>query len=128
VICFIFAVIIVGIIAYSYYYGQPGRDYPIHSASKIFTGADSVSTGLSRSFSAIVRLNFDSARAFNPHGTRIFLFFFIQLFMRLSGLFLMPLFTPIQRSRIITADIIISIVLFVVFFLPLVHHHFVFTR
>jgi hypothetical protein len=93
--------------------------YPIPSGSQVVTGTDSPSTGLSRSFSAIVRFNFTEARSYNPYGIRIFLFFLIQLFMRAAGIVLAG--KVIQRCRIIIiSDIMLSIILFFICFWPFI--------
>lgn len=70
-----------------------------------------ISTGLSRAFSEIVRLNFNAAIEFNPYSIQLFSFFFIQFWLRLAFLFLM--FRNIFRKNIIVlADVLISVLLF----------------
>jgi len=110
----IFAGIILAIFAYSLFYGGE-KTHPIPSAMDFLTGQASVSTGLSRSFSAIVRFDFSAARAYNPYGLRIFMFFLIQMVMRISGFMIAG---HLKRNRIINLDIVISIAMFIVFFWP----------
>ncbi len=69
------------------------------------------STGMSRAFSSILRLNFESAKAFNPYGMHLFLFFFIQLFLRiLFSIFL--LYNSLSKKLLIICDIVVSLLLF----------------
>jgi hypothetical protein len=112
--------IILAIIVYSFVFGGI-RDYPIPSGSALLTGADSISTGLSRSFSAIVRLNLDEARAFNPHGIRIFMFFLVQLLMRATALIISD---HINRRMVVICDIILSVSLFILCFWPFLENFY----
>jgi hypothetical protein len=91
--------------------------HPIPSGSELLTGNDSISTGLSRSFSSIVRFDFTEAREYNPYGIRIFLFFLVQFFMRIGGCML---HRHPKRNMIITLDIVLSIAMFFVFFQPFI--------
>jgi hypothetical protein len=111
----VFIIIILLVIAYSIYYGTPGREHPIPSGSELLTGKTSISTGLSRSFSAIVRFRFHEARELNPYGIRIFMFFLLQLLMRVSGFFII---SKVNRKKFIRADIIVSVLLFIILFWP----------
>lgn len=110
----IFAGIILAVFAYSLYYGGE-RIHPVPSASELLTGETSISTGLSRSFSAIIRFDFEKARSLNPYGIRIFLCFLVQLFMRFGGFFLGDLK---NRQNIIIADILLSALIFIILFWP----------
>jgi hypothetical protein len=112
IINLIFAGIIVAILAYSFFFGTDGRKYPIPSNSKILTAEITISTGLSRSFTAIMHFRFAEAKAYNPYGIRVFLFFFIQLFMRLTG-FWLACRSPFLNRKLFTADAILSSGLFV---------------
>ena len=118
VTCLVFAVIISGILIYSLVFGYE-RQHPVPSGSVILYGEDSISTGLSRSFSAIVRFEFAEAKAWNPYGMRIFLFFFIQLLMRVGGYILAGRVRE-HRSLLIYTDIILSIALFFIAFWPFI--------
>jgi hypothetical protein len=94
---------------------MPEREHPIPSGSELLTGKTSISTGLSRSFSAIVRFKFHEARELNPYGIRIFMFFLLQLLMRVSGFFII---SKVNRKKFIRADIIVSVLLFIILFWP----------
>lgn len=116
----IFAGIILALFVYSIYYGGD-RTHPVPSFYNLLTGENSISTGLTRSFSAIVRLNFNDAREYNPHGIRIFLFFLIQLLLRTTGIVLA---NHAKRSMIILIDITVSAILFMVLFWPFIMNLF----
>lgn len=77
-----FAGIIILIFTYSGIFSVEKNNYPIKSACTVITGAPCASTGLSRSFSEIVRFKFESAKSYNKYGLKVFSFFLIQLFLR----------------------------------------------
>lgn len=113
-----FAAIILLAFLYAALHHPERSDYPIVSAYEAWTGESTISTGLSRSFSAIVRLDFSTAKNYNPYGLRIFTFFLIQLVFRVT-LFLMSLRKGIVHYRmLIIADALQAVVLFIVCFLP----------
>jgi hypothetical protein len=74
------------------------------------------SRGLSRSFSKILRLDVEGALKHNPYAIRIFLFFAFQLAFRIIFSFAYRRF----GDRIITADIVLSAIYFLMAFYPLV--------
>ncbi len=78
-----FAGIIILIFIYSGIFSAEKDNHPIKSTCEILTGQPCESTGLSRSFSEIVRFKFESAKSYNKYGIKVFLFFLIQLFIRL---------------------------------------------
>ncbi len=116
----IFIAVLLAIAGYSAIFGGQ-YEHPVPSGSKLLTGEDTISTGLSRSFSAIMKLDFNKAREFNPYGIRIFLFMMIQLTMRVAGFFVA---VRRQKKMIILADISISVILFVIFFYPFISEYF----
>lgn len=103
----IFAGIIIAMLLYSGIFSSQGISHPIKSA----TNETTISTGLSRAFSEIVRLNISEAKNFNPYSIPIFLFFFIQLFMRIASILLL-LSTRFSRLVLIISDILTSLLLF----------------
>ena len=107
----IFAGIILLIIVYSGIFTLDGEGYFIKSACQDNSSIYCISKGLSRSFSEIVRFNIEEARMYNKYGVSIFLFFIIQLFMRL----LFSLLTKNVKNyrRLVNVDIFISIFLFI---------------
>ena len=84
IINLLFAGIIILIFIYSGIFSAEKENHPIKSACKTITGEPCKSTGLSRSFSEIVRFKFESAKSYNKYGVKIFLFFLIQLFLRFT--------------------------------------------
>lgn len=114
----ILAGFIILIFIYSAIFSPEKSNYPIHSADKLLSGNHSMSTGLSRGFSSIMRLRFNEALSYNPFSIRIFMFFLIQLFLRIF--FLLYNRNPMHSDirYIIIPDIAISTVLFIVFFEP----------
>jgi hypothetical protein len=118
VLNWIFLSVLILILAYSASFSPENKNYPIPSGARMFTSKPVPSTGLSRSFSAIVRLRFEDARQFNPHGIRIFLFFFIQLFMRIAAL-VMAGWLPERSVKVFYyTDVLLSAALFLVCFWP----------
>jgi len=116
----IFIGILVSIIVYSLLFSADGRKHPVPSGSEWLTGKSAPSTGLSRSFSEIVRFDFREARQYNPFGIRIFLFFFIQLVLRVSAIILMLWFHKILLRPLIIADVFLSVVFFSICFWPFI--------
>ena len=101
---------------YSYIFTPDKNNYPIHSLCVLQPCA---STGLSRAFSEIVRLNIDKALVYNANSLKIFSFFLIQLFLRVavSVIYINKL---ISKSYLIITDSVISILLFIILFKSLI--------
>ena len=106
----IFAGIIVCVFIYSGIFSPEKANHPIPSGYTFLTGKATKSTGLSRAFSAIMQLEFNKALKYNEESLKVFSFFITQLFLRF-------LFTLIyarwRKSRVITVDIILSVLLFI---------------
>jgi hypothetical protein len=125
-----FAAIIAGIITYAALYDPDRGDHPIPSGYQVVAGDETISTGLSRSFSALVRFRFDDAKEFNAYGPRIFLFFAVQLILRLALLAMMlngkwQISIKLQKGTawqarrwLILSDAAQSLVLFIFCFWP----------
>ena len=103
----IIAGIILAMLIYSGIFSADGLTHPIKS----LTTQPTVSTGLSRAFSEIVRLNFSKAIEFNVYSIHLFLFFFIQLFQRVT-IILLLLSINISKKLLTITDILISVLLF----------------
>jgi hypothetical protein len=80
----ILAGVILLIMGYSFFYSPERDDYPIVCIHEKLTGQPCPSCGLSHAFSLIVRWRFDEALIWNQYSIRIFLFFLVQLLMRLG--------------------------------------------
>lgn len=114
----IFGGIILAVFLYSAIFSPVKANHPIPSESKIFWNQESQSTGLSRSFSYIVRLNFTEARNYNQYGIQLFSFFLIQLFMRSFFFLGNSKWEDLGSKKIIFIDAIVSVSLFAFFFMP----------
>ena len=99
------------IFIYSGLFSAEKDNHPIPSFYEELSGETSVSSGLSRSFSEIVRGRFKSAREYNPYGIPVFIFFLVQFFLRLS-ISLMIYKKYITEGRLVLSDAAFSICLF----------------
>lgn len=118
VINIIFMAIIMAIIFYSLIFVS---NHPIPALLTDTTGIIPPSKGLSRAFSMIVRGKIDAALQLNPHSIRIFMFFALQLLIRIVAIFLSNK-TKIKESTLIKVDIMISILLLAFCFAPLIKY------
>ncbi|MFA8434109.1 MAG: DUF2752 domain-containing protein [Marinifilaceae bacterium] len=111
----VLAGIILGIFLYSGLFSYEFPQHPIPSQFTKITGYPSSSTGLSRSFSAIVRGEFNEAHQLNPYGLDIFLFFLLQLIFRIGGIFLIKS-KKTSINKLLFADICLSLFTFLLAF------------
>ncbi|MBI9054006.1 MAG: DUF2752 domain-containing protein [Bacteroidales bacterium] len=107
-----FAGIIILIFIYSGIFSAEKSNHPIKSACEVMTGEPCSSSGLSRSFSEIVRFNFESANEYNQFGILIFSFFLIQFFLR-TLVSILVYFKRNRISQIIVIDSLTSISLYI---------------
>jgi len=103
---------------YALLFSPEKQRHPISSGSLLLSDQPTISTGLSRSFSAAVRLDFTAAKNYNPFGIRIFLFFFTQFLMRLLALYLVMYIPDRALHALFWSDSIISVALFLISFWP----------
>jgi hypothetical protein len=111
-------IVLLGILSYSALFSAARNNYPIPGSLETLRISKEISSGLSRSFSELMRGRIDSAREYNEHGPRIFLFFPVQVFMRPFFLFLY-----LRNHHGITwvcLDAGTSIVLFLIAFWPFI--------
>jgi len=113
----IFGVIIILIITYSAIFDAEKQNHPLPSFYSELSGESSVSSGLSRSFSEIVRGNYASAKKLNANGMRIFIFFAVQLILRAIFSFVFY-FGRSLRGYLVYTDCVISVLLFIFCFRP----------
>ncbi len=118
VINLVFAIIIAGVFLYAVVHHPEKSDYPVKSSYETVTGEHTISTGLSRSFSSIMRLDLSSAKSYNPYGIQIFMYFLVQLVLRLAILFLVLRQGFIHHRMLILADSFQAAALFVICFWP----------
>ena len=98
-----------------------GHSHPIPALLTEITGEVPPSKGLSASFSEIVRGNVNTAMEYNPHGLRVFAFFFLQIFLR--GFASLTVYLKrLSAPTVAVADIVISTMLFAYCFAPLIEY------
>lgn len=110
-----FAGVILLVIAYSGIFSPDKNNYPVVCIHEKLTGQPCVSCGLSHSFSLIVRGRFSEARLWNPYGISVFMFFAIQLVMRVLLSFLYIKSESVRKQLIIFDSIASGIMLLVAF-------------
>jgi hypothetical protein len=119
IINIILAGVILLILAYSVFFSPEKDNYPVVCIHEKLTGEPCVSCGLSHSFSLILRGKISEAYKWNIYGVRVFIFFAAQLLMRVVFL-IFYLKNPGTGKQLITYDIVVSIMLFIVTFLPFI--------
>ncbi len=117
IINIILAGVILLVIAYSGIFSPYKNNYPVVCLHQKITGLPCFSCGLSHSFSLIVRGKISEAYNWNIYGMRVFLFFILQLIMRVffSIKFLK---NELIRPWLIRYDIAGSILMFSIAFYP----------
>lgn len=80
----ILAGVILFIMGYSAFYSPDKNAYPVPCIHEKITGEPCPSCGLSHAFSLIIRGRLDEAQEWNGVSLRVFLFFAIQLLVRVS--------------------------------------------
>jgi hypothetical protein len=113
------------IFVYSAIFSPDRGNYLIQSNQKFFSNKKTLSTGLSRGFSSIIRLQFTKAQQYNSNSFRIFIFFLVQGIMRFLFILVWESSSMFYKQRIIVTDAVISTVMFIVFFWPFLEEMFV---
>lgn len=111
----VLAGVIVMIMIYSAIFSPDEDEYPVVCIHEKITGEPCVSCGLSHSFSLILRGRLNEAYSWNVYGMRVFLFFSLQLIMRVFFSFCYMKFID-TRKQLIMMDIIGSVLLFLISF------------
>jgi hypothetical protein len=115
----ILAGVILLVFVYSGFFSPQKDNYPVVCIHEKLTGEPCVSCGLSHSFSLVLRGRISEAYDWNVHGFRVFIFFAAQLVMRIVfSIFYLKY--PDTSKQLITYDIVISVMLFLVAFLPFI--------
>jgi hypothetical protein len=113
--------VILLVFVYSGFFSPVKDNYPVACIHEKLTGEPCVSCGLSHSFSLIVRGRISEAYDWNTYGLRVFIFFAAQLLMRIVfSIFYIKY--PDSNKQLITYDIGISVMLFLVSFLPFIEN------
>lgn len=113
----ILAGVILLIMGYSALFSPDGNSYPIACVHEKLTGEPCPSCGMSHAFSLIVRGRFEEALQWNSYSIRIFLFFAIQLLMRIS-LGIRSLKTDRWLRQMTVADAVVSGAMAIAAFYP----------
>ena len=119
---YIIAGLIVLIIIYSGIFSAAGNSHPVKCVHEQLTGMQCPSCGLSRSFSEIVRFNFEEAKAWNIYGPRVFMFFLFQLFLRVTNIIYLRR-NPANIMKVARVDIALSIITFVLGFWQFIEYN-----
>ncbi|NLE35907.1 MAG: DUF2752 domain-containing protein [Bacteroidales bacterium] len=114
----ILAGVILSIMGYSLLYSPDEEKYPVPCIHEKLTGEPCPSCGMSHAFSLIVRGRLAEAMEWNNHSLRLFLFFALQLLMRIS--LAVVAFRTTKNLRAITVtDAVVSSVMVLTAFWPL---------
>jgi len=113
----ILAGVILLIMGYSVFYSPEENRYPVPCVHERLTGEPCPSCGLSHAFSLIVRGRINEALEWNSYSMRVFIFFAVQLFMRIS-LALVTMRGNIDLRRIAVTDAAVSSVMTLAAFYP----------
>lgn len=113
----IFAGVILLIMGYSFFYSPDEENYPVPCVHELMTGEPCPSCGLSHAFSLIVRGRVDEALQWNSQSMRVFLFFVLQLVMRIA-LGTRTLVTDRGLRQIAITDAAVSSAMALVAFFP----------
>lgn len=118
----VLAAVIILIFAYSAVFSPDSGSYPIACVHEVVLGEPCPSCGMSHAFSLILRGRIDEAREWNYYSVTLFLFFAVQLFLRLffSVADKLSAARPIAGKAILITDIVISSVMVIVAFYPMI--------
>lgn len=116
IINILLAAVITLIFAYSAIFSPEENDYPVKCVHEIATGKPCPSCGLSHSFSDIIRGNLQEAAQWNSNGIAVFLFFLLQLTMRISFAIAISRSGALSTKRLVVFDVTLSVVTFLLAF------------
>jgi hypothetical protein len=117
----ILAGILAGVIGYSALFSPEGDKYLVRCTHQLLSGNSCPTCGLSHSFSAMVRFNFEEARQLSPFGPRIFIFVSGQLLLRII-FSVVWLRVTVMRELLIWTDAALALIFFAWAFAPLINY------
>jgi hypothetical protein len=117
IVNFIFVIIIGIVLSYSYFFYP--SSHPIGCLVKDYTGKNCSTCGFSRAFSAFSHFEFHIGKVYNHHAFGCYLFFVFQFLFRGMIVFVNTLKIYIT-SKFIVIEIILTILFFLITFLPLI--------
>lgn len=112
-----FAGVILLTILYSGVFSPDKNNYPVVCIHEKLTGEPCISCGLSHSFSLILRGRLGEAYQWNIYGMRVFLFFVLQLVIRVVYSIFYLTF-PATRKQLIITDSVGTGLIFIISFWP----------
>jgi hypothetical protein len=112
-----FILILLGF-AYSWFFFP--NQHPFDCWIKSYTGKDCPTCGFSRSFSCYSHCMFSEGKRYNGLSFPVFLFFCVQFLWRLIVLLYYFTTRKVFDQRLVKIDVIISISLFLLAFLPII--------
>lgn len=112
-----FAFVIICIIGYSAIYSTIRNGYSLSCMYVENFGVECPSCGMSRAFSLILNGDFNTAHTLNNNALSLFGFLLLQLFLRLTTVFL---YNKKRALLIKRTDALVSIISFVILFGPFI--------
>lgn len=112
-----FAFVIICIIGYSAIYSTIRNGYSLSCMYVENFGVECPSCGMSRAFSLILNGDFNTAHTLNSNALSLFGFLLLQLFLRLTTIFL---YNKKRALLIKRTDALVSIISFVILFGPFI--------
>jgi hypothetical protein len=85
------------------------------------SGAPCASCGFTRAFASFLQFNFELGKSFNELAMPVFLFFAGQVSLRILMVFVYFVLRPQLKPQLVKIDILASISVFLLAFLPLVN-------
>jgi hypothetical protein len=116
IINIVLAAVIAAIFIYSSIFSPETNNYPVKCVHEIATGKPCPSCGLSHSFSYIMRGDLKSASEWNSNSIAVFLFFLLQLVMRISFAVAVKRNPSLASPPQIRLDIVLSLAVFILAF------------
>lgn len=110
--------LIICVFVYSYFFDS--SSFQLRCIYKTYFGIECPSCGLTRSFSALLHFDISKSLSYNKFGWQIFLFLFFELLSRLI-LILIVFFKPYLLNKLFIYDWLLSGILFLIFFSPLIY-------
>ena len=114
--------VIVLVFVYSAVFSPDKSNYPVACVHELMLSEPCPSCGMSHAFSLILKGEFDNALELNSYSVTLFLFFVVQLFLRLifSVADRLSAVRPVAAKVVLLTDIVISSVMVIVAFYPMI--------
>jgi hypothetical protein len=113
----IFTIIIGVVLSYSYFFYP--NNHPLYCLYKLKTGLNCSTCGFSRAFSSFTHFEFKEGVNYNKQALACYLFFVSQFLFRLTIVLISRFKENAFKKPFITAEIVLTILLFLYAFYPL---------